>query len=439
MESSEAKIAAFSRDKFIATLNRMSRVAMARKMGFALVVVFLSLGLFQPQALAQQKKPQGYSAAETQSVPKQDVRSGNKQLIDKRFARIEKDFKGGKVKFIGKRPTFNIAPNAILQFPLKAVTGLVASKNIKQIAGEQSRIASAVLAVEEEFKNEAILKGKYKEPSELAKCSVDLERFDWRAFGKVSPVKDQGPCGSCVAFATISTLESSHAIRNNIRVDGSEQHTLSCYRGISCRGSNVNRVSQYLVREGTSLEHSYPYTAREDACNERTPTPIDAVAWSYANEWPLIFNSPRHHSRFVAGIKAALCQHGPVTASMWVTPAFSAYSNGIFNENNGVFATNGALRHSFTNHAMALVGWGLDKSSRPWRPYWIVKNSWGTDWGEDGYVRVDMRSNNIGNYSAWINAPLDLLQDPPIKWRRELHEIRNIPSRNKFIQPREGI
>ena len=50
-----------------------------------------------------------------------------------------------------------------------------------------------------------------------------------------------------------------------------------------------------------------------------------------------------------------------------------------------------------------------------------------------------MRSNNIGNFSAWINAPLDLLQDPPVKWRRELHEVRNIPRRNKFIKPREEI
>ena len=140
------------------------------------------------------------------------MRSRNKQLIEDKFARIEKDFKGGKIKFIGNKPTFNIAPNSILQYPLKAVTGLVIPKNIEQIAGEQSRIASAVLAVEKEFKNEAILKGKYKEPSELAKCSVDLERFDWRAFGKVSRVKDQGPCSSCVAFAHISTLESSHAI-----------------------------------------------------------------------------------------------------------------------------------------------------------------------------------------------------------------------------------
>ena len=412
---------------------------MALKIYLAVLVAFGSLGLFQQQALAQQKKPQGYSAAQTQSVPKQDVRSGNKKMIDKRFARIEKDFKGGKIKFIGNKPTFNIAPNSILQYPLKAVTGLVIPKNIEQIAGEQRRIATAVLAVEKEFKNEAILKGKYKEPSELAKCSVDLERFDWRAFGKVSSVKDQGPCGSCVAFASISTLESSHAIRNNRRVDGSEQHTLSCYRGLDCGGSDINRVAQHLVREGTSPEHLYPYTAREDACNERTPTPIDAVAWSYANDWPMTYNIPRHHGEFVAGIKAALCQHGPVSTTMWVTPAFRAYSNGIFNENAGIFATNGNERHTGTNHAMALVGWGLDKSSRRWREYWIVKNSWGTDWGEDGYVRVHMRSNNIGNFSAWINAPLDLLQDPPVKWRRELHEVRNIPRRNKFIKPREEI
>ena len=367
-----------------------------------------SLLLFQGQALGQQKQ-----ISQKQSAQMRGDQVQNDKVVRQKFAKIQNDMKRGKGRFIGKKPTFKIAPNPILRYPLKAVTGDLIPRNIERVAREQRKIAKAKLAVEQEFIKAAVAKGALKYPQLAESCSTRASRFDWRRLGKVTPVKNQGGCGSCTTFATTGAFEGSYAVRNNVLLDSSEQHLLSCTAVNCATGGSRADLAAYMVGTGTSTEGAYPYTASDSACNAAIPTPHDAIAWDYVSD----------ETPTVAELKDALCTYGPIATGIWATPTFQAYSSGIFNE---------AVTNTSSNHAITLVGWSNQNGG-----YWIVKNSWDTDWGENGYGRVAWGSNNVGRWANWIRAPWRALQISPDKWR-EIWKQRKIPVINRYIKLRQG-
>lgn len=379
----------------------------------AVISTFFSLALFQAEALGQQKQTNQKQAYQKQSSKKQVDQPRNEKAIRRQFAKIQSDMKRGKVRFIGKRPTFKIAPNRILQFPERAVTGEMIPRNIRQIAGEQRKIAKAKLAVEGELIKAAVAKGTLKVPVVPESCSTRASRFDWRNYGKVTPVKNQGNCGSCTTFATAGAFEGNNAVRNNLLWDSSEQHLLSCTAVNCATGGSRSTLAQYMVDTGTSTEAAYPYTTSDSACNATIPTPHDAIAWDFVSGATPTVNE----------LKEALCTYGPIAIGIWSTGAFRAYAGGIFNE---------TVTNSSSNHAITLVGWDNRNGGS-----WIIKNSWGTDWGENGYGRVAWGSNNVGRWANWIQAPLRALRISPDRWR-QIWKQRRIPPRNRFI-PRSKL
>jgi cathepsin L len=218
----------------------------------------------------------------------------------------------------------------------------------------------------------------------LATGGVTASAFNWVSQGKVTPVKNQGGCGSCWVFGTTAAFETSWAIRNNQTIDTSEQDILSCSKTLPNNGSGncqtggwMEYVTKYLVALGTGTEGSKPYTFNNGTCTT-IPKPYFASAWGFVAGTGL---------PTVAQLKAALVQHGTLSVGVMATPAFQAYHSGVFNQSVGGL-----------NHCVAIVGWDDTLGA------WLIKNSWGTGWGMQGYMWIKYGANGIGSHAVWVDA-----------------------------------
>ncbi len=214
-------------------------------------------------------------------------------------------------------------------------------------------------------------------------CTVSADAFTWQ--GQLSPIRNQGACGSCWAFAAVSTLEASSAIINGGKPDLSEQHALSCSSGGTCSGGWYSNVYEWLAggKDGLQTEASVPYAAANNSCSDSGKTPYEVEAWGWVDPYNI---QPK-----VEDIKAAMCKYGPVTAAVAADPDFIAYTSGTFDRKS----------NSSINHAITLVGWDDDRNA------WLLRNSWGTNWGEGGYMWIDYGSNSVGAYSNWVMVEAD--------------------------------
>jgi C1A family cysteine protease len=215
--------------------------------------------------------------------------------------------------------------------------------------------------------------------------------WDWRSMSGVTPVKNQGQCGSCWAFATVAVLESVISIKSGKTVDLSEQWLVSCNgAGWGCGGgwwAHGYHAGSKGTCGGTGavLEANFPYTASDTPCNgPYTHSYLLKDTTGDGNSWKYIGSQSGVPS--VDQIKQAIYTYGPVGTGIYVDDAFKAYTGGIFNEDVD----------NKVNHAVLMVGWDDNQGKDG---VWILKNSWGTNWGENGYMRIEYGSNNVG-YSA---------------------------------------
>jgi len=194
--------------------------------------------------------------------------------------------------------------------------------------------------------------------------------IDWVAEGAVTPVKNQGSCGSCWAFSTTGAIEGRYEIAKGQLNSLSEQDLVDCSKeNAGCNGGLMDYAFQYVIDNGgLCSESDYPYVAyKHYYCEESQCSKIDAIS-DYED---------------VASTTAALeaaCNNGPVAIAIEADQsAFQLYTNGVLTGDCGVSLDHGVL----------LVGYGTDGSN----DYWKVKNSWSSDWGEDGYIRLCRNCN----------------------------------------------
>jgi C1A family cysteine protease len=196
--------------------------------------------------------------------------------------------------------------------------------------------------------------------------------LDWRTRNGVSPVKDQGQCGSCWAFSTVAFLESQSLIQNQKAVTFSEQQLVDCDTGSNngCEGGLMQTAMEYLQQNGVEGDASYPYVARDSSCKynkSKTVASVNAV-----NCYENVSN---------AQLQSYLTTVGPLAIAVDADD-FQLYSSGVLD-----------CQGSQLDHGVLLVGYTEST--------WIIKNSWGKNWGEQGFVRVqNTRGSNcaVGTY-----------------------------------------
>ena len=226
--------------------------------------------------------------------------------------------------------------------------------------------------------------------SSLPEAKSLPDSFDWRTQGGCTPIKNQGTCGSCWAFATVAPLECNILIKDSIVVDLSEQWLISCNReGWGCDGGWFahdyhESKTDYCGDSGAVLEEYCPYRTYAVACS--CPYPHDY----FIDDWHYISSTSTIPS--ISYIKQALLTYGPVSAGVTVGSAFQAYNGGVFNAQ-----VTGSI-----NHLVSLVGWDDNQGSNG---VWILRNSWGTGWGESGYMRIEYGCSNVGYGACYVEYP----------------------------------
>ncbi len=225
-------------------------------------------------------------------------------------------------------------------------------------------------------------------------------RFDWRESGKVSPVKNQGACSACYAFASIAAFESRLLIDGAGSWDFSENNAKECnFYQNGCGLGNSFQIASFFAQKGTVLESCDPYVAADVACKSTCPYQKTVLDWQLlaGNAVP----SPDV-------LKNALATYGPINV-------------GIYSGNGDAWADEfGAYDGSYTlyyagtqapNHNVLLVGWDDNLVHAGGSGGWIVKNSWGTGWGgtagfgsEGGYFTIAYGSARIGEYASAVSA-----------------------------------
>ncbi|XP_045455734.1 cathepsin K-like [Melitaea cinxia] len=201
------------------------------------------------------------------------------------------------------------------------------------------------------------------------------DNYDMRIGGYISPIKNQGACGSCWAFATAAAVEGALARTNGARdLDLSEQSIVDCawgFRNYGCDGGFLDRVYRYVLEHGIAVEEDYGLYLEENGyCKMKNMTKIYHIK-----------GFTKIPSLSVNAMKVALYKYGPVSVTINSSPIVH-YANGIY--------YNVDCNDDGPNHAVTVVGYGV----RDGATYWIVKNSWGEDWGQDGYILFSATNNN---------------------------------------------
>lgn len=237
----------------------------------------------------------------------------------------------------------------------------------------------------EEFASKFLNPPVTVDPSALSFAPTDLntqlpDSFDWRTKGAVTRVKNQQNCGSW-SFSTTGSTEGCHFLSTKSLVSLSEQNLIDCstpYGNHGCFGGGLmTDAMEYIIdNDGIDTEASYPYLGRDGPKCNYTVENRGATLTGYTN--------------VKAGSEADLQQKvfsGPVSIAIDASQvSFQLYSGGIYYEPN--------CSSTQLDHGVLAVGWGMSNNGSD---YWIVKNSWGTTWGMEGYIQMARnRNNNCG-------------------------------------------
>eukprot|EP00252_Welwitschia_mirabilis_P022879 TRINITY_DN631_c0_g1_i1.p1 TRINITY_DN631_c0_g1~~TRINITY_DN631_c0_g1_i1.p1 ORF type:complete len:371 (+),score=64.05 TRINITY_DN631_c0_g1_i1:210-1322(+) len=206
------------------------------------------------------------------------------------------------------------------------------------------------------------------------------ESKDWREDGIVSPVKDQGSCGSCWTFSTTGALEAAHKQATGKSVLLSEQQLVDCagaFNNFGCNGGLPSQAFQYIkYNGGLDTEEAYPYRAETGSCKYDS----NSIGAKVANSVNITMGAEDELKHAVGLIR-------PVSVAFEAVSGFKQYKEGVYT------STTCGQSSMDVNHAVLAVGYG---STEDGIPYWIIKNSWGESWGDKGYFKMEMGKNMCG-------------------------------------------
>jgi len=212
--------------------------------------------------------------------------------------------------------------------------------------------------------------------------------WDWRKQGAVTPIKNQGQCGSCWSFSTTGSTEGCHFINQGKTLASlSEQNLMDCSYAQgdqSCEGGLMTDAMTYIISNGgIDTEASYPYLAEDESTCNYNAANSAATLTSFSN--------------IPSGNEASLQQSvavGPVSVAIDASQSsFQFYSSGVYSDPN--------CSSSQLDHGVLAIGWGTDTGSA----YWLVKNSWGTDWGMQGFIEMARNDNNMCGIATMATIP----------------------------------
>jgi len=203
---------------------------------------------------------------------------------------------------------------------------------------------------------------------------------DWRKKGVVSDVKDQGGCGSCWTFSTTGCLEAHHAIKTGKLVTLAEQQLVDCaqdFNNHGCNGGLPSQAFEYIrYRGGIESESDYPYQGYDQQCSADSSKSAALVQD--------VFNITENDEN---GILTAVGTTGPVSICYEVTGDFQSYTSGVYQSDDC------SSDPQSVNHAVLVVGYDTTSDGTD---YWIIKNSWGTGFGINGYFWMVRNKNMCG-------------------------------------------
>jgi cathepsin L len=210
---------------------------------------------------------------------------------------------------------------------------------------------------------------------------------DWTQKGAVTQVKNQGQCGSCWSFSTTGSVEGCHFLATQKLVSLSEQNLVDCSTAQGnqgCDGGLMDQAFQYIISNGgIDTESSYPYTAEDGTCAFSTSN-VGAKIGAYTD---VNSGDEKDLQTKVAGTPTSVA----IDASH---NSFQFYTSGVYNEPD--------CSTSQLDHGVLAVGYGHDQTGGD---YWLVKNSWGTDWGLSGYIWMSRNNNNQCGIATAASIP----------------------------------